>query len=168
MKLMGERHMTYFEQHIQLAKMFGHPAMEMPNAANATQWIERLENELSPENLTCDGELSRTAVRTKSRMLNDALNYARSFATRSLLTGPFTATNWPRQLSAARRQRTMEREKRLNDAVDVGFRVGVMVQISNGVRGQIVKINRTRVTVKGEDHRMWSVPPRCMTLGQRG
>lgn len=155
--------MKYFEQQIQVAKMFGH-TLDMPNPQNAQQWIERLENELSPENLSCDGELSRSAVLRKSRILNEALNYTRSFATRSLLADQFTVRNWQRQFTAVRRQRTVERENTLVAAVQAGFHVGAMVQMSNGVRGQIVKVNRTRVRVKGEDRRMWSVPPRCMTL----
>jgi preprotein translocase subunit YajC len=68
------------------------------------------------------------------------------------------------QYSIARRERTRSREIRLNAAVQEGFREGVRILISNGTTGTIIKINRTRVKVKGDDGRMWSVPPRCMTL----
>ena len=38
------------------------------------QWIEKIYNDLSPENLTCDGELSRSAVSQKASKLNTQMN----------------------------------------------------------------------------------------------
>lgn len=63
---------------------------------------------------------------------------------------------------AFRRARTVARAAKLNDAVRDGFLVNTNVILSNGVRGRIVKINRTRVRVQATDGRMWSVPPGCM------
>jgi preprotein translocase subunit YajC len=64
----------------------------------------------------------------------------------------------------AKRERTQQRETKLVAAVQAGFRTGARILISNGTTGTIIKVNRTRVKVKGDDGRMWSVPPRCMTL----
>jgi hypothetical protein len=65
---------------------------------------------------------------------------------------------------AARRNRTRERVERLNQALHQGFLPGVQVILKNGVRGKIVRVNRTRVIVDGNDGRKWSVPPPCMRL----
>ena len=46
--------------------IFGTAPLAMPtNAINAQPIIDRLESDLSPENLHCDGELSVAAVRNK-------------------------------------------------------------------------------------------------------
>lgn len=65
---------AYFQRKIEMSKLFGKP-MEAPNKENAMKWLDRIECELSPENLTCDGELSRKAVAQKTKMLNDAWSY---------------------------------------------------------------------------------------------
>ena len=65
----------YFERALQIAKIFGQGDMVQPTLANADQWLERIENELSPENLTCDGELRGTGLRTKYRELKAAETY---------------------------------------------------------------------------------------------
>ena len=146
--------MVYFSQQIQIAQMFGH-TLAMPNAQNAGQWIERIENELSPENLSCDGELPRSAVARKAAMLNEALAHCRTFLPESVLMSPGAGFFSAREhfalrvaKSAFRRERTQQRESKLIAAVQDGFTVGARVQISNGVRGTSVKINRTRVEVK--------------------
>ena len=45
---------------------------------NLTELLGDLENELSPENLCCDGELSGQALMKKSRYLNGAKQEAES------------------------------------------------------------------------------------------
>lgn len=42
------------------------------------EWLDIVEGCLSPENLTCDGELPQSAVRAKSRELQEALRYLQS------------------------------------------------------------------------------------------
>jgi hypothetical protein len=73
--------LRYFEKAISFAKLFpnhGHPVsafVQMPNKETAQAWIDRIENELSPENLHCDGEISHAAAMKKQRELNAALAY---------------------------------------------------------------------------------------------
>lgn len=155
--------LPYFERAKQMCELF-HLEFKMPVASTARQWIAQIENELSGENLTCDGELRGRALEQKRRELQNALDYCRLL---------LPATQAPRVsgyalayglVRAARRNRTQERVQRLNQALHQGFLPGVRVILKNGVRGKIVKINRTRVLVDGEDGRKWSVPPPCMRL----
>jgi len=178
--------MTYFEKEMNMDRLFGgakgYRILGEPTKHNAKYWMERIENALSPENLSCDGELPRAQVLAKRRELEGALQYCRNllngyvpFAQRSAMPDEgakdgdrfmgFADSFSARALfNRARRERTRSREITLNAAVNAGFKTGARVLISNGVRGVIVKINRTRVKVKGDDGRMWSVPPRCMEL----
>lgn len=64
----------YFERHISYSKIFG-KVLEMPNKNNVQEWMDLVEGELSPENLTCDGELSGSQVAAKSRELRAAMLY---------------------------------------------------------------------------------------------
>lgn len=62
--------MTYFERTLETLRLFGGKVaygLTVPNAQNAKTWLDRIENELSPENLTCDGELRGSALRAKER-----------------------------------------------------------------------------------------------------
>lgn len=72
---------AYFEREIAVAKLFGR-TLEMPNKANALQWARKIECALSPENLTCDGELSRADVKRKAAMLNAAMAHVEKVAGR--------------------------------------------------------------------------------------
>jgi len=145
--------------------IFGH-RLEQPNRENAKMWLDRIENDLSPENLSCDGELRGAQLLSKRATLNAALTYVRGCLPNdgNACMGFADQFSIRAQYSIARRERTRSREIRLNAAVQEGFREGVRILISNGTTGTIIKINRTRVKVKGDDGRMWSVPPRCMTL----
>lgn len=68
-------------------------------------------------------------------------------------------------LSVARRARRVERERKLVAAVVTGgFVNGAKVILRNGVKGKIVKINRSRFKVLATDGRMWNAPPSCMIL----
>jgi hypothetical protein len=157
--------MNYFERTITMMKLYGRTQIAWPSAQNASCWLSHIENELSPENLTCDGELPRREVLAKQRELLAAKKHCQ------LLIGAVDIA-YADQFSvnrgynlALRVARTAQRKEKLNDAVNAGFVVGAPVRLSNGVHGQIVKINRTRVKVRSTfDNRMWSVPPSCMTL----
>lgn len=164
--------MNYFERTIARLTSFGAPGLTMPTAQNAGTWIDRIENELSPENLTCDGELPYAQVQAKKRELSAALAHCQALLgitlpspqqTRTILTDAFREA-YRVSVQHAKRTRTHERIQALTTALHQGFVVGVRVILSNGHRGRIVKINRTRVKVQTDDQRMWSVPPRCMEL----
>lgn len=154
--------MNYFERTLAHLRLFGNThafGLTMPTKANAQTWIDRIENELSPENLTCDGELPRAQVRRKAQELNTALAHCR------LLLGqtadPFGIA-YGVAIRDARRQRTQDRANRLRESiVQDGKTVGALVLLKNGVRGKIVQINRTRFRVEGNDGRTWMVPPSC-------
>lgn len=50
---------------------FFNPSSKMPESLeDCEKWFERLENELSPENLSCDGERSRTQIINKKREID--------------------------------------------------------------------------------------------------
>jgi len=167
--------MNYFERMIWADNMFpkaGLPASAMPHAGNARAWMERIENEMSPENLSCDGELRGAALKRKSVELQAAYRMAAAYLPTSSPM-PNDGNQFMRfadqfsiraQYNKARRARTSARMHKLDAAVQGGFTIGARVLISNGTTGTIIKINRTRVKVKGDDQRMWSVPPRCMEL----
>jgi hypothetical protein len=166
--------MNYFDRQIQVNQMFG-AAMQLgrPTKHNAKQWIERIECDLSPENLSCDGELRGLALLRKRRELDAALQHCQNLLSvmpdegakdGDRFMGFADSFSLRAQYNKARRDRTQQRESKLIAAVQDGFTVGARVLISNGTTGTIIKINRTRVKVKGDDQRLWSVPPRCMEL----
>jgi hypothetical protein len=152
---------VYFEKAIRYAAIFK-TNLEYPNASNAQYWADRIEAELSPENLTCDGELRRSEVLRKKAELEVAKRYLALV----LPTSPSVKTILDQMFErrVARTARTFERQVKLENAVNNGFVVGAKVRLSNGLVGVIQKVNRTRVMVLAEDTRKWSVPPRCMTL----
>lgn len=154
--------LPYFERAKAMCEMFK-LEFKAPIASTAREWINQIENELSPENLSCDGELRGAALHRKRRELEEALHYCQTLAglPSQRLMGYDLAYGIAR---AARQHRTQQRVERLNQALHNGFLPGALVLLNNGVRGRIVKINRTRVRVKAEDGRLWSVPPPCMTL----
>jgi len=64
--------LRFIEEHNTMARLFNCQEID-PNALTRNDRIqlkEKLECELSPENLTCDGELSNAEVRVKSIYLN--------------------------------------------------------------------------------------------------
>lgn len=68
----------YFERTLKHLELFGGRVaygLTLPTLANADQWLERVENELSPENLTCDGELRGRGLQAKARDLREAHRY---------------------------------------------------------------------------------------------
>lgn len=60
---------SYVEQKNRIRVMFGGDAIDLHKADDRRFLAECIENELSPENLTCDGELSRTQVTRKLSVL---------------------------------------------------------------------------------------------------
>lgn len=64
----------FFKNEMNVCKVFKREFTK-PTAENAIEWASAIYNQLSPENLTCDGELSRTRANARRRMLNFALAY---------------------------------------------------------------------------------------------
>ena len=52
--------------------LFKDKVLDLNNAADRQEIAQALDCDLSPENLTCDGELSAAQVRTKYRYLTTA------------------------------------------------------------------------------------------------
>jgi hypothetical protein len=69
--------MSYLNDYVadlnQMAKLFKHPTLSVNKAADRKEILDRLECDLSPENLCCDGELSGAPLRAKAKKLNGAL-----------------------------------------------------------------------------------------------
>jgi hypothetical protein len=63
---------AYVEQRNAYAKIFGKAPLSLLNSADRQRIAEMIDGDLSPENLTCDGELSRSAVQAKYRQLTRA------------------------------------------------------------------------------------------------
>ena len=62
----------YVEQQNRWMAIFGKPALSLLRAEDRQKIADRIDSELSPENLTCDGELRGSAVQQKYRMLTRA------------------------------------------------------------------------------------------------
>jgi hypothetical protein len=68
----------YVDQKNSWGKIFGKPALSLLNAKDRQKIADSIDSDLSPENLTCDGELSRSTVQAKYRMLTRAAEELRS------------------------------------------------------------------------------------------
>ena len=56
---------SYLERRVAFAKLFN-PNVKLPETeAEIMEWFEQLRCDLSPENLSCDGEASRTQIKSK-------------------------------------------------------------------------------------------------------
>ena len=62
----------YVERKNSFAKLFGSKPLSLLNAKDRQAIADSIDAELSPENLTCDGELSRSQVQAKFNLLNRA------------------------------------------------------------------------------------------------
>lgn len=62
----------YVDQKNQWAGMFGGKKLSLLNKQDRQRIADSLDADLSPENLSCDGELPRSQVQAKYRMLNKA------------------------------------------------------------------------------------------------
>lgn len=71
---------TYIAQHNFHAAFFGGKRLDINRltAEDRATLRAALDNELSPENLCCDGELQGRALQQKSRMLNGAMRELRA------------------------------------------------------------------------------------------
>ena len=59
----------YVEQKNSWGKLFGNKPLSLLNAKDRQKIADSLDSDLSPENLTCDGELRGSAVQQKYRYL---------------------------------------------------------------------------------------------------
>lgn len=60
----------YVEQQNRWSAVFGDAPLSLLNSQDRERIARRIDSDLSPENLTCDGELSRSQVQTKYRYLS--------------------------------------------------------------------------------------------------
>ena len=59
----------YVDRKNVFAKMFGKPGLSLVNAKDRQKIADSLDSDMSPENLTCDGEVRGTALMAKSKFL---------------------------------------------------------------------------------------------------
>lgn len=59
----------YVEQKNSWRKIFGEPELRLSNAKDAQRIAELLDGDLSPENLSCDGERPASEVRARYNFL---------------------------------------------------------------------------------------------------
>ncbi len=62
----------YVERKNSFAKLFGNRPLSLLNAKDRQKIADSIDGELSPENLTCDGELSRSQVQQRYQFLTRA------------------------------------------------------------------------------------------------
>jgi hypothetical protein len=68
----------YVERKNSFAKLFGERPLSLLNAEDRQKIAESIDSELSPEWLTCDGELSRSQVQQRYRFLTRAAEELKS------------------------------------------------------------------------------------------
>jgi hypothetical protein len=56
---------AYVEARNSWARIFGNPEINLKSAADRQRLAASIDADLSPENLTCDGELSRSQVQAR-------------------------------------------------------------------------------------------------------
>ena len=62
----------YVESKNRFRALFGSPELDLRSAADRQQIAQMIDADLSPENLTCDGELSRGQVQARYEQLVQA------------------------------------------------------------------------------------------------
>ena len=62
---------AYLDQKNRRRSIFGKPALQYPR--DRQHILDMLESDLSPENLTCDGELRGQALMKRAKLLQSAL-----------------------------------------------------------------------------------------------
>ena len=60
---------TYLDRKNSFSKLFGQKALSLQNAADRQRIADSIDADMSPENLTCDGELSRSQVQARYKAL---------------------------------------------------------------------------------------------------
>jgi hypothetical protein len=63
---------TYVDQQNRWSAIFGNQPLSLLNSTDRQKIARLIDNDLSPENLSCDGELPPSKVRAKYRMLSGA------------------------------------------------------------------------------------------------
>jgi hypothetical protein len=63
---------AYVDRKNAFAKIFGSRQLSLQNAADRQAIADSIDSDLSPENLTCDGELSRSQVQARYKTLTKA------------------------------------------------------------------------------------------------
>lgn len=63
---------TFVDNQNRLARIFGGRLLDLNNAADRQKIADSIDAALSPENLTCDGELGRSQVAARYRALTGA------------------------------------------------------------------------------------------------
>ena len=63
---------AYVEHKNQFAAIFGQNPLDLNSAQDRQKIADSIDSELSPENLTCDGELPRSQVQARYRRLTAA------------------------------------------------------------------------------------------------
>ena len=69
----------YVDQKNQWAGLFGGKRLSLLNKADRQKIADSLDADLSPENLTCDGELPRAEVQKRYNFLTRAAKELKSF-----------------------------------------------------------------------------------------
>ena len=65
---------AYLDRKNAFAKIFGHNQFSLQKAADRQRIADMLDSDLSPENLSCDGELPLSQVRARYSQLTKAAN----------------------------------------------------------------------------------------------
>jgi hypothetical protein len=60
----------YVDQKNRFAKLFGSRELSLLNASDRQKIADSIDSDMSPENLTCDGELPRAEVARKVKFLS--------------------------------------------------------------------------------------------------
>ena len=68
----------YVDRKNSFAKLFGKTPLSLLNAKDRQRIAESLDSDLSPENLTCDGEVRGAQLQAKYRFLTRAAEELRS------------------------------------------------------------------------------------------
>jgi hypothetical protein len=62
----------YLDRKNSFAKIFGNKELSLQNAKDRQSIADSIDSDLSPENLTCDGELPRSQVQARYKLLTKA------------------------------------------------------------------------------------------------
>jgi hypothetical protein len=68
----------YVERKNTWSKMFGTPALSLLNAKDRQKIADSLDSDMSPENLTCDGEVRGTQLMAKTKFLQRCVSELKS------------------------------------------------------------------------------------------
>ena len=63
---------SYLDRKNSFAKLFGNKELSLQNAVDRQKIADSIDADLSPENLTCDGELPRSLVQKRYKELTTA------------------------------------------------------------------------------------------------